>query len=191
MTDLPPLFAGPQPELRSARLRLRPFVPEDGPRVEPLLDDPEIAAGTLSIPHPYPPGASIPWIASHAEGWRAGRLATWALILGNDDMMVGAASLRLTLAHHRGELGYWVARAQWGKGIATEAVSALIAFGFDVLGLHRVDAHHFSENGASGVVMRKAGMRHEGRRRGAAFRDGIPRDLEEYAILRTDPRAQP
>lgn len=199
MSDLPAFFRQALPALSSPRLLLRAFDPADAEILEGLINDPQIAAGTLTIPHPYPEGAGLPWIEGHAESWRVGKGATWAVTrrgalsasLPNGAMsasLLGAMSLRLTLAHRRGEIGYWIARAAWGNGYATEAVRAVIAFAFDDLGLHRVDAHHFVENTASGQVMRKAGMRSEGRRRGAFFRAGVPRDVEEYAILRTDPR---
>ncbi len=187
LTELPAIFAAPLPVVRAPRLVLRPYAAEDAEEVEPLLDHPEISAGTLSIPHPYPKGGAVTWIAEHPESWRAGRQATWAVTA--DGAIVGAISLRLTLAHRRAELGYWIARPEWGQGYATEAVCAAIGFAFEELGLHRVDAHHLTENPASGTVMRKAGMQHEGRRRGAIVRAGVPRDVEEYAILRTDPRS--
>lgn len=176
------------PPVTTRRLVLRPFAPADAVRVEAIINDDAIAAGTLTIPFPYPAGAALPWIEGHAASWAAGKSITWAVTRRPDDVVIGALSLRLIPAHHRGELGYWIARSEWGRGYATEALRGAIAFAFDELQLHRVDAHHFVENPASGRVMLKAGMTHEGRRRGAVFRAGVPRDLEEYAILRTDPR---
>lgn len=188
-TELPDPFRKPIPTLTTAGLVLRPFTVADADVLEAVINDAEIAAGTMTIPHPYPKGAGRPFIEQHAERWGAGKSATWA-ITGTDGELLGAISLRFTLAHRRAEVGYWIARKAWGRGAATEALRAVIAFGFDVLGLHRVDAHHFVENPASGRVMQKAGMRSEGRRRGAVFRDGVPRDVEEYAILATDARAR-
>lgn len=150
--------------------------------------DPAIARGTLSIPHPYPAGAAGTWIASHEESWGEEKGGTWAMAHRAGGALVGALSLRLAPAHLRGEVGYWVSRDEWGRGYATEALRRLIAFAFDAVELHRVQAHHFVENPASGRVMVRAGMRAEGTRRGAVFREGIPRDVVEYAILRTDPR---
>lgn len=185
---LPPIFAGPQPSLTTARLALRPFRAADAARVQALLADVEVAKQTLSIPHPYPDGAASSFLATHAESWSTGKHAVWALARRVDDLVVGTMSLKLTLAHRRAEAGYWVAREAWGQGFATEALVALVAWGFDVVGLHRIDAHHFTTNPASGKVMTKAGMRHEGRVRGAVWRDDVPRDLELYSILSTDPR---
>lgn len=192
MTDMttPPLNLPAEiPRLEATHVRLRPFGVADAERLERLIDDAEVASGTLTIPHPYPRGSGAPWIATHGESCRAGRSITWAITARRDGRLLGAISLRLVPAHRRAEAGYWIARAEWGRGFATDALRAVIAYAFDVVGLYRVDAHHFVENPASGRVMLKVGMRSEGRRRGAVFRDGRPRDVEEYAILRTDPRS--
>lgn len=187
---LPPLdLPATLPKLAGALVALRPFTAADAADVERLIDDPEVAAGTLTIPHPYPKGSAGPWIATHAESCRAGKSLTWALVAKKDGRPLGAISLRIVAAHRRAEVGYWIARAEWGKGFATDALRVVIGYAFDTIGLYRLDAHHFVENPASGRVMLKAGMRSEGRRRGAVFREGRPRDVEEYAILRTDPRS--
>ena len=55
-------------------------------------------------------------------------------------------------------VGYWFARTAWGRGYATEAARALVAHGFDELGLDRVVGHHFVENPASGRVLAKLGF---------------------------------
>jgi [ribosomal protein S5]-alanine N-acetyltransferase len=193
-------FEGPQPVLHAPRLVLRPFEAADADAVERLLADPEIAEGTLTIPHPYPPGSAGPWIATHAESWRAGTSGTWAVTRrpradaeagAASGALVGAMSLRFVPRHRKAEVGYWIARAEWGRGYATEALARLLDFAFGDAGLHRVEAHHFVENPASGRVMQRAGMRAEGTRRGAVVRQGVPRDVVEYGILASDPRPRP
>jgi [ribosomal protein S5]-alanine N-acetyltransferase len=118
----------------------------------------------------------------------AGKAMHWAVTESEGGRLVGGAGLTITAAHHRAELGYWIAQDRWGVGLATEASRALVSYAFDTLGLHRVDAHHYVENAPSGAVMRKLGMQYEGRVRAMVWRDGVPRDLELYAILKTDPR---
>ena len=76
----------------------------------------------------------------------------------------------------------------WGRGYATEAARAVVAYAFDELGLNRVFAFHFTNNPASGRVLQKIGMRHEGTRRAHTRKDGAFLDSESYAILRGDPR---
>ncbi len=172
--------------LRTARLLLSAFVPEDLAAIVCCLSVEEVARETLTIPHPYPPEQAADWLSKHAGWYAEGRQVIWAL--RREDDLVGAMGLRIVAAHRRAEVGYWIARHAWGEGIATEALRAVIACGFDTLGLHRIDAQHFAENPASGAVMRKVGMQREGRLRGVVFRDGVPRDNELYAILRDDPR---
>lgn len=175
-----------QAELRTARLLLRPFTAADAERVQACLAVRDVAMQTLTVPHPYPAGTAAAWIAKHAAWHEAGKQVIWAIV--RDDLLIGAIGLAIVATHRRAEAGYWIAREAWGQGVATEALRAVIAYGFDVLGLHRIDAQHYRENPASGAVMRKVGMRHEGLLRGVVFRDGVPRDNELYAILASDPR---
>jgi len=175
----------PQAELASARLRLRPFQAADAARVQVLIDDPEIAGNTLTIPHPYPAGLAERWIAGHADDWAAGRKGVWAVCLAEGEL-IGAAGLHLEPAHKRAELGYWIARAHWGHGFATEAVRLLVEHAFDTLALERVFAHHFPWNPASGRVLEKAGLRREGLLRAHVQKDGCAADNVLYGLARAD-----
>jgi ribosomal-protein-alanine N-acetyltransferase len=188
MTDRTDPFDGPQPTLHTARLVLRPFTADDAPDLRRYLSDAAVAGNTLTVPHPYPDAAADEFIAGLAPAWAARKRATWAVTRAGDGALVGAIGLKLTLAHKRAEVGYWIARPEWGNGYATEATRRLIAYAFDTLGLHRVEAHHFVENPASGRVLVNAGMTAEGVHRGVVWRDDRPRDLRSYAILSPDPR---
>jgi RimJ/RimL family protein N-acetyltransferase len=183
---LPPL--PPQPTLETARLRLRPYAADDAEALVRELGDKAVADGTLRVPHPYPPERATEFLADLAPRFEAGKAIQWAVTQRADGRLIGGVGLTLARAHRRGELGYWIARDQWGQGIATAAAQAVVAYGFDALGLHRIEAHCYVENPASAAVMRKLGMQYEGRHRGAVWRDGVPRDLERYAILATDAR---
>ncbi len=184
MSEPRAFYGEPLATLRTARLVLRPYTAADADVLQLLLSDQEVAKQTLTIPHPYPPGAAAEFIAKQTEWVAAKKQAVWAITL--EGALIGTMSLRIVAEHKRAEAGYWIARSAWGQGIATEALRAVIAHGFDVLELYRIEAHHYPENPASGAVMRKVGMTHEGRLRGVVFRDGVPRDNELYAILRTD-----
>lgn len=175
-----------QPTLRTERLVLRPFELDDVPDVTRLAGDAEVASTTLNIPHPYAPEMAESWIRAHATWWGAGELANFAVTLRESGEVVGAIGLVLNTRHENAELGYWIGRPYWGRGYATEAARAVVEFGLDGLGLHRVHAHHFTRNPASGRVLLKVGMRYEGRlrehvRKGEAFED-----VDTYGILRSD-----
>lgn len=172
-----------QPTLLTERLELRPFRPGDAPRVQEIASAREIADTTLSIPHPYPPGAAVGWIATHALAWEAGTGAVFAITERTGAALVGAVGLAISPEHARAELGYWVAVSHWGMGYCTEAARAILAFAFGPLALHRVQARHFVRNPASGRVMQKLGMRHEGVHRDAMRKWGRFEDLAQYAIL--------
>ena len=176
----------PQPTLETERLALRPFVVADAPDVQRLAGAREIAEGTLTIPHPYPAGGAAMWIGTHAEGWASGARANFAIVERASGKFVGAIGVVITPEHSHAELGYWIGVESWGHGFATEAARAIVAFAFDTLGLHRVEARHFIRNPASGRVMQKIGMRHEGVNREAVRRFDRFEDLAVYAILATD-----
>ena len=183
------MSARPAPfALGTARLVLRPFTPDDAAAVEPLVSAREVADTTLTIPHPYPAGGAASWIAGHAAAWEAGTRAVYAVVTREDAAIVGAIGLAIAAEHRRAELGYWVGVPHWNRGYATEAARALVDHAFGPLALHRVQAHHFVRNPASGRVMQKLGMRHEGTHRGAVLRWGRFEDLESYAVLATDAR---
>ena len=172
------------PSLTTPRLVLRPFESADGSDVERLAGAWEVADTTLNIPHPYPEGAGVRWIKTHAAAWANGSSLTLAIALrASPTALVGAVSLAMAREHARGELGYWIALAEWGHGYATEAAHAMATFGFGELELHRIQARHFTRNEASGRVMQKLGMRFEGVNRGAYLRWGRFEDVSVYGIL--------
>jgi RimJ/RimL family protein N-acetyltransferase len=174
------------PTTPTERLLLRPFEEADAPAVQRLAGDRAIADTTLNIPHPYEPGMAEQWIATHQPGFESGTLCNFAIALRQTGELVGAIGLVVTVRFDRAELGYWIGRPYWNRGYCTEAAWAVLDFGFEALGLNRIHAIHFSRNPASGRVMEKIGMTHEGRSRQHGKRWGVYEDLELYGILRSE-----
>lgn len=179
------LSSGTYPQLETERLLLRGFRADDAPRVQVLAGEREIAATTSLIPHPYPDGEATRWIGSHAESFVEGRSVALAITRREDNLLIGAIGLEFHTKHRRAEVGYWVGKEYWGQGYATEALRAVILYGFQ-RGVHRIWAEHFAHNPASGRVMQKAGMRHEGTLRHHMVKWEDPVDCEVYGILDTD-----
>ena len=171
------------PTLTTARLVLRPYAAEDAAAVHAHLQDREVASTTAMIPHPYPAGAAEEWIATHAARHQSGEAVILAITLRDTGALIGSIEMRVEAAHRRGDIGYWIGRAHWGSGYATEAADALLRWGMGTVGLHRVFATHMSRNPASGAVLRKIGMRHEGTLRRHILKWGVLEDLELYGIL--------
>ncbi len=178
MTDLP--------TLTTDRLILRPFSLEDAARVRMLAGAWEVAATTANIPHPYEKGMAQDWIKTHREAYQTGKALTLAITIKSDGILIGAIGIHLSKSNHLGEVGYWIGVPYWGKGYCTEAAQALVRYGFRTLGLNRIQARHLTRNPASGRVMQKLGMQHEGTLRQAIFRWDSYEDVEIYAILREE-----
>jgi [ribosomal protein S5]-alanine N-acetyltransferase len=179
-------FLKNRPRLETERLVLRPFDLNDAPRVQLLAGDRAVAATTKNIPHPYEDGLAEQWIGAHQEHFERGQLVTFAIVLRDGSELIGAIGLTLNLAQERAELGYWIGKPYWGCGYCTEAGHAVLRYAFDTLCLHRVHAHHLSHNPASGRVMQKLGMRHEGRLRQHIKKWDEFLDVEAYGILRSE-----
>lgn len=175
-----------QPSLTTARLLLRPFQLSDAADVQRLAGDKEIASTTLLVPHPYEDGLAEKWIAAHSELFERGTQVNFAICLAKSGQFAGSIGLVIDPGHERGELGYWVGKPYWGQGYCTEAAQEVIKFGFQELGLNRIQAHHFPRNPASGRVMQKLGMRYEGLERQYHKKWGQFEDRVGYAILSED-----
>jgi [ribosomal protein S5]-alanine N-acetyltransferase len=174
-----------QPVLTTARLVLRPFTVADAPLVQRYAGDALIADTTLNIPHPYLDGVAEGWIASQPGAWERRRAVVFA-VTPADEPLVGAIALELALEHRRGELGYWIGVPFWGRGYATEAVRAVLRFGFETLSLDRIHAAYLARNPASGRVLAGTGFRPEGRLRSHIVKRGCAEDLELAGLLRSE-----
>ncbi|MBN2581284.1 MAG: GNAT family N-acetyltransferase [Pirellulales bacterium] len=175
-----------QPILETPRLLLRPLALSDAKAVQRLAGDAEIARMTLLIPHPYPDGAAEEWIVSLEEKFRERREVNFAVTCKPAGELIGVVCLRLELEHDRGELGYWIGKAFWASGYATEAARAAADYGFATWNLHRVYAHHFGVNPASGRVLQKLGLKPEGRLRQHVKKGDRYEDMEIYGLLREE-----
>lgn len=176
----------PKTKITTERLILRRFTLADAPDVQRLAGDKLIAATTLEIPHPYENGMAEQWISTHLKEIEEGKLSNFAITLKETGQLIGAIGLHINARFNRAELGYWVGVPYWNKGYCTEAARAVLKHGFEDLKLHRIFAHYFSNNPASGKVMEKIGMKYEGYLRQHACKDGQYFDLIMYAILKSD-----
>ena len=177
-------------ELRTLRLLLRSFEPGDIPTIVRLAGAREIAATTINIPHPYTEEDAQNFLAHADEDFRAGRSVTFAVTALPAGDLCGAVGLAIVPAHERAELGYWIGVPYWGRGFATEAACAVMAFGFETLLLNRIYASHFGGNTASQRVLEKAGMRHEGPSRQHIRKWNRYIDLENYGLLASEFRGK-
>jgi RimJ/RimL family protein N-acetyltransferase len=170
------------PTLRTERLILRPFEVSDAPRIRELAGAREVALGTLRIPHPYPEGAAEAFVEGQEDAPARG---SWVFAI-DDGQLAGTIGLEVNSDFDRAEVGYWIGLPFWGRGYATEALGAILRFGFEQLKLNRMYAGHFGRNPASGRVMEKNGMQREGvlRRHVKKWDEYV--DIVYYGILRSE-----
>lgn len=173
------------PTLRTARLLLRPFKASDADTLCRLAGVKEVAAGTL-LPHPYDIEAAAQWIVRQQESFTTGNAITFAIALSEEEPLIGSIGMEIAPEHELARLSYWLGTGYWNHGYCTEAVRAVLDYGFTRLPLHRIYAPHFHNNPASGRVLRKVGMTYEGRMREHYIRFGQFVDVEIYGILREE-----
>ncbi len=125
----------------------------------------------------------------HARLARSQRTAFEFVIAWREsEKICGMASLhRIDWLRRSAGLGYWIRRNAWGLGVATEAAGALMTHAFQVLELHRIEAHVALENKSSQRVVDKLGFTREGVARGVEVIGGRYMDHVQYSLLRTDP----
>ena len=147
------------PMLKTERLLLRGFRPRDAPAVQEHCGDRDVARMLSRVPHPYSLDMAVRWIASQGAASSSGGEIDFCI--EQDGGAVGAVALRRTAAGTF-ELGYWLGKAWWGKGFATEAVRHAVRFAFEELGADRLTSGHFLDNPASGRVLEKCGFSYTG-----------------------------
>jgi RimJ/RimL family protein N-acetyltransferase len=161
---------------------MRPYVEADIAELLPLIGTREVAATTLRIAHPYTEQDARAFFALAEEPDKL-----WLVItLRSDGRQIGGIGLRIEQQHQHAELGYWLGVEHWGKGYATEAGREMLRHGFEDLGMHRIFATHFKHNPASGRILKKLGMRHEGCQREHLLKWDQFVDSEMYGILRRE-----
>jgi len=120
-----------------------------------FLNEKEIYINTLSIPFPYTKDNSE-WFISFVKKNKKknGRIVNWA-IRNKEGKLIGVIGFDDGLDGHKAEIGYWLAKPYWGKGIMTAAVEKVCEIGFKEFGLSRITANVFEQNIASARVVEK------------------------------------
>lgn len=143
-------------------IALAPIAPTHAARLQPLLEDPAVAA-TTPFPHPYPPGGALAYIQEAMALVQAGARHVFA-VCGPDGQPIGVTLLKdVDWAIGEAELGYWIGRPYWGSGRATAAAAATVTFAFGTLGLRALRAVCLEDNPASLRVLAKLGFVETGR----------------------------
>ena len=145
------------PALHTPRLHLRRIEVEDIPALVRYANNRKISDYIINIPYPYGEPAAVLRISYVVQGFKNKTRYVFAIVLKERRELIGEISLHLE-KNATAQLGYWVGEPFWNQGIATEAIGAVLTFGFEKLGLDLVYATCHEENAASGKVLVKNGM---------------------------------
>jgi RimJ/RimL family protein N-acetyltransferase len=169
---------------------LREWHRADIPALLAAIDDPEIRRVLPHIPNPYTTSDAEEYIARTRVDLTAG--TTLATVIEVDGALAGSIDLGLLDGFDglTAEIGYWVAEFARGRGVATAATHLLADYGFNRLGLQRIELNVALNNPASARVAENAGFELEGVRRAWRTVAGVPTDFFLYARV-AGPGAHP
>lgn len=173
-------------EIACPRCVLRPLEPTDAESLARHANDRGVWQNLRDrFPHPYTTADAMAYI----EHVRSRPVQTGFGIIV-DRQAIGSISLMPgdDIARRTAEVGYWIGREFWGRGIMVDALKATTQYAFDVLGLVRVFAVPFVTTTRSARVLEKAAYVLEGVMRKSAIKDGRILDQFLYAAYRDEPR---
>lgn len=167
------------------------IAPSDKASFVEHLKEKEIYLQTMGIPFPYTSADADIWIKKNQDITvkNGGRSVNWAIRKASDNQLIGCVGYyNYNIGEsHTAEVGYWLAKPYWNKGIMSAAVKKVCEYGFKEFGIHRIQAHTSSNNPSSEKVLLKSGFQYEGLLRGNKKKDGQFIDSKIFSLLVTDP----
>ncbi len=177
-TQLPTLDAGP--------FALRMIRPEDAEDLFAIFGDSEVMR-YWSTPALEDLQAARDLAHEVLEGFDSRSLFQWGLVRPEDDRVIGTGTLcNLDVQNRRAELGYALARSEWGRGVMSRVLPVLLRFGFETLDLHRIEADVDPRNPASIRLLERLGFKKEGYRRESYILNGEIQDAVNYGLLKRE-----
>jgi [ribosomal protein S5]-alanine N-acetyltransferase len=149
-------------KLVTSRLVLRPAVADDAPRFAEILGNWSVIRMVRLAPYPYSEALALAWIKTHEIERLAG--TAFRFVIEAEGRMIGTCDLD-EIDGERGDLGFWLDEAVWGRGIAIEAARAVVALGFNDLRLRRLTSGRAADNARSARVLERLGFREVSRTR--------------------------
>jgi RimJ/RimL family protein N-acetyltransferase len=150
------------PDLHDDAVALRPPTRDDVPAITAAVQDPDIPRFTM-VPSPYSEADAVAYVESSQAAWRDASRASFVIVDPATGTLLGAVGIHhLDRAAGTAQVGYWVAAPARAAGVATRALRLTAAWALTDLGLHRLEAVVFTDNGRSGRVAERAGFVHQG-----------------------------
>lgn len=172
------------PEIETDHLILREIMPEDTDAIYAIFSDDEVTRyyDLVTMRRRKEAEELIDFFDQRFE---SESMIRWGITRKADDVVIGTCGYVL-LHKHRGEIGYDLRRSEWRKGIMSEAIDAIVDFGFHEMGLQRVEALVMPENVASARLLRKLGFTEEGTLRDYDHFKSAFHDMRCFSLLKQE-----
>ena len=172
------------PTLSTERLVLsQPIVSDLEDVVFQMNSTSEISENTLTLPFPYHKQHADYWFQMAEFSFQKKEAFIFGIREKENLKLIGAIGLHLDIENHKAEVGYWLGKSFWNKGYVSEALQAVLKFGFEELKLNKIYASYFHHNPASGKVLEKNGFVFEAELKQEILKNGKYLDLFRYALF--------
>jgi ribosomal-protein-alanine N-acetyltransferase len=174
------------PVLETSRLILRSIKTEDTEDYFAFASEEEVTRYLRWGPH-NSLAQTESYIQHVLSEYREGSDGPWGIELKETGKLIGSIHLMTISARHsKAEIGFLLARSYWNQGLMTEALTAVLAYALDALGLNRIEAFCLIENDIARHLLEKVGLKEEGILREYLIQKGLPRTMSVHAILKSD-----
>lgn len=181
MPGLPEIF----PELHTQRLDLIEITTQHLQDLYHLFTNPQVTEFYQVIPL-QEPGDAQKIVGMLSQRFKDKTGIRWGIAPKGESHLIGTIGYNTFTRGHRSTIAFALLPEYWGKGYITEAIAAIVQFGFDVLKVNRIEAEVLPGNMASEIVLRKNGFHHEGLLRQWMLWDDTYYDINMYALLKDD-----
>jgi len=166
--------------IKAKNFTLRPYRKGDEKSLIKNINDRNIYRYTLRIPYPYGLKEAKKWLSHSKYAAKKKNKAEINFSIDISGEVVGGIGIS-NIKKHKAEMGYWLGKKYWSRGIMTQAVGLVTDFGFKKLKLRRIYAHIFLKNKASARVLEKNRYKKEGLMKNYYFKNGKLLDAISYA----------
>lgn len=174
------------PELTTSKLTLRKITPGDIPSLLKYCNNKNVSDQIINMPFPYLEEDAVFRMNFVLQGFKNKERYVFAVSPRDTGELIGEIGLHLDKGNNSAQFGYWIAESFWGKGFATEALRAILKFGFVILHLNKIYATHYPDNLASAKVMLNNGMIKEAEMKEHYKIDGVYKDVIQYRLTKKE-----
>ncbi|MFC7686510.1 GNAT family N-acetyltransferase [Ureibacillus sp. GCM10028918] len=174
------------PVLKTERLNLREVTKEDTAAIFACFSNENVTRyyGEETLIHIEQAEKFVDFFSKNYEAKRGIR---WGIEIKGSEGIIGTIGFNAwSPKHKRAEIGYEIHPDYWRNGYTSEALSEILAYGFEMLGLRRIGAVVFMENDASNKLLTKIGFKKEGVLRDYIVQNGTSHDTYVYSLLKNE-----